>query len=137
MINSNLIKQLKKHEGLSNKSYQDSEGVWTIGYGHNLQVLKISKKQAEVWLIEDIEKAANDLIKYESKVIMLNQVRKNVLINMTFNLGISGLINFKKMWKAIKKEDYKKAAKEMLDSKWANQVGYRSIELSNQMRNGK
>ena len=66
----------------------------------------------------------------------INDARQAVLINMAFNIGLSGLFKFKKTISAIKGGFYEKAAKEMLDSKWANQVGNRATELSEQMRTG-
>jgi len=55
---------------------------------------------------------------------------------MAYNLGIAGLNKFRKMWAAIDVADYATAAEEMLDSKWAKQVGVRAIRLSRRMRTG-
>lgn len=67
----------------------------------------------------------------------LDEVRKAILINMCFNLGLPRLMTFRKMLKALEDRNYELAAKEMLDSKWAKQVGNRAIELSEMMRTGK
>lgn len=131
-----LLQQLKRHEGLRLKAYKDSEGIWTIGYGRNLQELSISDIQAERWLAEDIEKAKHDVFGSFPVCYSLTDLRQNVLVNMCFNLGISRLRKFKKMWKAIHDANYDEAAIEMLDSKWAKQVGRRATELANEMRKG-
>jgi len=55
---------------------------------------------------------------------------------MAFNLGFNGLMQFKRMWKHLGRHDYPGAAKEMLNSKWAFQVGNRAIELAKIMRTG-
>jgi len=66
----------------------------------------------------------------------MNPLRREVLINMRFNLGMSRLMGFVKMWQAIDDENWEAASKEMLDSLWAKQVGSRATELAEQMRTG-
>ncbi len=131
-----LIKQLKKHEGYRSKAYKDSVGVWTIGYGRNLQTMSISKAQAENWLIQDAQQAEIDLLRNFNIVQSLSENRQQVLINMTYNLGINGLSEFKKMWSAIEDGDFKTACKEMKNSSWYWQVGSRAVELIERMRVG-
>jgi len=57
-------------------------------------------------------------------------------MDMAFNMGVPRLCKFQKMWNAIHEEKYDVAAKEMLDSRWANQVKSRAIKLANAMHNG-
>ena len=59
-----------------------------------------------------------------------------IIVDMAFNLGVPRLSNFKKMWAAIHENNFEEAAKEMLDSRWARQVGRRAIELARWMRTG-
>ena len=66
----------------------------------------------------------------------MDDARLGVLIEMCYNLGLSGLAGFKKMLAAVEAGDYKKAAKEMLDSKWAFQVKGRAVELAKIMETG-
>ncbi|MCP3675461.1 MAG: lysozyme, partial [Gammaproteobacteria bacterium] len=102
-INQELLEaQLKLHEGLRLKPYHDTVGVLTVGYGHNLEKV-ITRDQAEIWLKEDIEAATYDLICAFPIVLELSEVRKRVLINMTFNMGINRLRGFKKMWRALER----------------------------------
>ena len=62
--------------------------------------------------------------------------RAEVLINMAFNLGITGLLKFRRALDAVRVDDYEAAATHMLDSRWASQVGRRAVELARQMRTG-
>jgi lysozyme len=130
-----LREQLIKHEGLRLKPYLDTEGIPTIGVGHNLNE-GISLAVAMFMLDDDISKHTHELERAHPVVKGLDQVRRDVLINMAFNLGVSRLSGFRKMWRAIHDEDWERAADEMMDSKWARQVGRRAAELSLQMRDG-
>lgn len=127
--------QLIRHEGLKLKPYLDSEGIPTIGVGHNLNE-GISLAVAMFMLDDDISSHTRELERAHPVVKRLDQVRRDVLINMAFNLGVSRLSGFRKMWRAIHDEDWERAGDEMMDSKWARQVGRRAAELSLQMRDG-
>jgi len=128
-----LIRQLKKHEGIRLKPYKDSVGKLTIGIGRNLDDVGITKNEAEFLLLNDISKVQTRLKKI-SWFNKLSENRKIVILNMTFNIGTSGLLKFKNMIKAIKQKDFKKASQEMLNSKWAVQVKSRAKELSKIMK---
>jgi lysozyme len=65
----------------------------------------------------------------------LSETRKSVLVNMAFNLGVAGLMKFKNMLKAVSEKRWEDASSEMLNSRWADQVGNRAIELSEMMAN--
>ena len=132
-----LIEQLKRHEGFRSKPYHCTAGKLTIGYGRNLDDVGISKTEAEQLLKNDIQQCINQLIARFPVVEKLDTVRFDCLINMCFNLGITRLSKFKKMWAAIEAKQYRRASEEMLDSKWANQVGVRAQELAYQMLTGK
>ncbi|NQZ10293.1 MAG: lysozyme, partial [Algicola sp.] len=62
--------------------------------------------------------------------------RKQVLLNMAFNLGIYGLLKFRRMLNAMDCADYVEAGQQMLDSRWAEQVGDRAVELAHMMIEG-
>lgn len=126
----------RKYEGLRLKPYKCPAGKLTIGYGHNLEDNGITAEQAEQMLKQDMEYA--DLECYASipEYGYLNDARKFVLLDMCFNMGINRLLTFKKMLAAIKNGYFDRAAYEMLDSKWAIQVGRRAAELSEIMRKG-
>jgi lysozyme len=135
----NRIKaQLVRHEGLRLKPYRCTAGKLTIGIGRNLDDCGISQSEAYVMLINDIMNCEKQL---QSKIPDiyngLDEVRKSVLLNMCFNLGINGLLGFKNTLEFTKAGDWERAANNMLVSKWAKQVGRRAIELSELMRKGK
>lgn len=131
-----LIEQLKRHEGMRLKPYKCTAGKLTIGYGRNLEDKGISKHEAELMLSNDIHEVQDELTKRLPVYFKLNQARKDALANMGFNLGVTGLLKFKKMISALESGDYNLAAAEMLDSRWASQVGQRSKELAEQIRTG-
>jgi lysozyme len=134
---SDLITQLKRHEGLRLKPYQCTADKMTIGYGRNLDDVGISQAEAETLLTNDIARAETQLLKALPWVKQLTQTRREVLINMAFNLGIVGLLKFKNTLGHIRAGRYASAAQEMLKSRWALQVGKRANELAEQMRTGK
>jgi lysozyme len=131
-----LIEQLKRHEGFRRKAYKCSAGKTTIGYGRNLDDVGVSHQEALDMLCSDIVNARTQVLDTFHYAIHIDGVRLDVLINMAFNLGIRGLLKFNKMHMAINEKDFTKASEEMLDSRWATQVGRRAIELSDQMRTG-
>ena len=138
MNDNNIRTEIKKHEGYSATVYVDSVGVPTVGYGHALlQGSKIPHMVAELLFDQDFDIAVKD---YEILTlrwsINLDPVRRGVLVNMLFNMGMSRVSKFQKMLTVLQAGDYDKAADEMLDSRWATQVGKRADELAKIMRNG-
>jgi len=134
-----LIDQLRRHEGLRLDPYKDSLGYSTIGYGHKITGPHlIDKEIAEAIFRHDVAQAVNDSYRIPRDLRShLNQTRMRVITNMIYNMGLRGTMLFKRMWAAIERDDFKTAADEMLDSRWARkQVGNRAIELSEIMRRG-
>ena len=128
--------ELKLDEGCRKKPYVDTAGVMTVGYGRNLQDTGIRQDEAEYLLWNDLRFAWDGLIRAYPWVQALNDARQEVLINMAVNLGLTRLGQFKKMLNALRASDWERAADEMLDSKWATQVGKRAERLAAQMRDG-
>lgn len=116
-----------KHEGMVLYPYRDSVGKLTIGVGHNLDDLGISRRAAEFILDEDIANA-EEMLEEVFDVESLPSSVKAVMLDMMFNLGYNRFIGFKKMIAAVKAGDYKLAAKEAKNSKWCKQVGSRCEE---------
>lgn len=135
MITDSLIGRVKLHEGKRNFPYRCTAGKLTIGYGRNLEDVGITDEEAEYLLMHDLEKAEKEASKLDCYK-KLNQGRKDILIEMVFNLGYPRLCGFKKMIQALDRGDYDKAADEMLDSKWARDVGERAKTLAYFMRIG-
>lgn len=131
-----LAARIRKNEGLSYLPYRCSAGALTIGYGHNLDARGISIEAAELLLKQDLEIAEKEVKNAFIWWPKLDDARLGVLIEMCYNLGISRLVGFKKMLAALEEGDYKKAAKEMLDSKWAFDVKGRARELAEIMQTG-
>lgn len=129
----NVIESIKKHEGFRKRMYKDSVGVPTIGYGFNLEQIELPKPVAELWLSFEIEKHQRELEEFHW-YNKLDEVRKDVLLDMHYNLGHGRFKQFKNMIQALENQKYGKAADEMLDSKWAVQVGSRAETLANKMR---
>jgi len=128
-----ILDQLKRDEGRRPEPYQDTRGVWTVGYGHNLTVGALSDDAMEQILRDDVqavETACLSLPIWKD----LSEARKGVLLNMAFNLGFVGLMQFRAMYVALESGDYETAAAEMLNSTWARQVGARADRLAKQMQ---
>ena len=132
---SKLIEQLKVHEGFRSKPYKCTADKLTIGYGFNLDA-GIDSQLAEIILTYQASKIINTLSGFDWYDSIDSEPRKDVIVNMAFNIGISGALKFVRMINSIKLNDYHQAASEMLDSKWAKQVGGRATELAEQMRSG-
>ena len=132
-----LAGQLKRHEGERLTVYLCTNKKLSIGVGRNLEERGISEAESQLMLQNDIEYFTDAVIR-NIDVSYCNEVRIAVLINMAFNLGIQGLLGFKKTIAAIERGDFDYAAVEMLDSKWAREdVSIeRSSELSNQLKTG-
>ena len=127
---------LVRHEGLRLFPYECTAGKLTIGVGRNLEDVGITEDEAIYLLRNDIARCAAELAQAKPIVKSLDDVRYFVLLNMAFNLGITRLLKFKKMWEAIEDSRYTDAALEMQDSRWCEQVGGRCKELAVLMENG-
>lgn len=132
----NLIEQLVRDEDLKLKPYKDSVGKLTIGVGRNLDDVGISRDEAMTMLANDVQHARNQLEQHLPWAGGLDEVRQGALLNMTFNMGIGGLLNFRQFLAALQSGDYKTAAAQMLDSLWAKQVGARAERLALQIESG-
>ncbi len=133
-----IKEQLVRHEGLRLKPYRCTADKLTIGIGRNLDDCGISQTEAYVLLENDIQNCEKKLLDEIPEIYNpLDEVRKSVLLNMCFNLGIGGLLGFNNTLAFIAAGDWERAANGMLASKWAKQVGRRAIELSEMMRKGK
>lgn len=135
MDNVKAAAYIRRYEGFSRLPYKCPTGHLTIGYGHNLEN-GISAAAAEFLLQEDLARAERAVKNAFPWWWKLDDARQFVLVDMAFNMGLAGLKGFKKMLAAAEQGDYQTAAKEMLASKWAAQVGRRAVELSKIMEKG-
>ena len=131
-----LIRQLRLHEGERLQPYRCTAGKLTIGIGRNLDDRGITREESAMLLSNDIRLAETQLVRALPWVAQLDDVRQRVLLDMAFNLGVPGLLQFKRTLGAIEAGQYEKAAAMMLDSKWSKQVGTRAERLSRMMFTG-
>lgn len=144
--NEKFFAQLKRHEGLRMEAYLCPAGKLTIGYGHNCETWPvegvrkvgdvISREKAEELLVEDVFGMVDELDDALPWWREMSEPRQAVLLNMAFNMGLPKLLTFKKAIAAMYVGDWNKAAHEMLDSRWAEQVKGRAAELATQMVTG-
>ena len=152
-----LMQKLVAHEGLRLQVYEDSLGIATIGIGRNLEdrgitpeelawmdipnmaivhTMGITEADAMYLAQNDVQIVEDELLRAHPCVDRLDAVRQLILVDMAFNMGVPRLCKFKKMWAAVHENKFDIAAKEMLDSRWANQVKSRAVKLANAMHNG-
>lgn len=125
-----------KHEGFRDCVYTDTTGHLTIGYGHNLEARPISQNAGSLILDDDMLWFLQKLDHHLDFFRDLDDARKSVLVDMAYNLGLNGLLQFDKMLNALREKDYSKAADEMLNSKWAIEVGERAEDNAYIIRTG-
>lgn len=132
-----LTAQLTRHEGLRLKPYRDTVGKLTVGIGRNLDDVGIFAHEATYLLSGDIDRAIRGLTaRYPEWFPALDPVRQSVLVNMAFNMGLTTLASFRRTLDCVARGQYGEASDAMLQSKWAEQVGQRAVELAAQMRTG-
>jgi len=125
-----LRNTLIRHEGLKLLPYKCTAGKLTLGVGRNIEDRGISKETAMQMLDEDIEICLNELMERLNYFETLPTEVQETLVNLCFNMGISRLMKFQLMLGAIEAGQYELAAKELLDSRYARQVGKRAEELA-------
>tara|TARA_R100000655_G_scaffold33594_2_gene66128 strand:- start:25383 stop:25784 length:402 start_codon:yes stop_codon:yes gene_type:complete len=129
-----LIESIKENEGYKSTVYTDTLGYDTIGYGFAIKDLELDEEVCDLILDKKLDKlidATNNKFPFLRE---LPQDKCEVVFEMVYQLGLTGVSKFKKMLKALEIKDYDKASAEMLDSLWAKQTPNRAIKLSNQMK---
>jgi len=138
MINNDrLVKQLVVHEGLKLEPYKCTSNKLTIGVGRNLDDLGISKDEAEYMLKNDILRVQCECMSSFLWFDRLSSLRKEAIINLVFNMGITKFKQFKKTIAYIESGDFDLAGAELLNSRYADQVGQRAIDVANQLSSNK
>ena len=130
-----LKKRIKKNEGFSLKPYKDQLGHLTIGYGHlilpnetYLLKNKTNKPQLNAIFDQDFERALGDykrLIKQKHH----NRKDKELLIEMTYQMGAKRVLKFKKLISNMQKNKKHLVCFEMMDSLWYTQTPNRVKNL--------
>tara|TARA_R110002020_G_scaffold13250_18_gene47826 strand:- start:2476 stop:2895 length:420 start_codon:yes stop_codon:yes gene_type:complete len=136
MDSKKLIEELKRDEGVKLFPYKCSANKLTIGVGRNIEERGITEDEANYLLKNDLTMCVEEVESIFTWYPYLTDSRKRVIVNMVFNLGLSRFLNFKKFIDAMEQKDYETAGKEMLDSKWAKQVGDRAKRLKQMIVEG-
>ena len=134
-----LKEQLKRDEGVVNHAYQDSLGFTTIGVGRLIDANRgggLSDSEVDYLLNNDITDKTAQVLAALPWASKLSRPRFAVLVNMAFQMGIGGLLQFKRTLGSIEDGQYGEAAKEMLDSTWAKQTPARAHRMALQMETG-
>lgn len=133
MDRQRLFTQLRLHEGVEHKPYKCTAGYLTIGVGRNIEERGLSDDEIDFLLDNDINIVVDELGRTYDWFFDLSEVRQRVVADMVFNLGLPRFAQFKNMIAAIEAEDYVQASNEMMDSRWAQQVGLRASRLAEMM----
>jgi len=134
-----LKSQLLREEGAESCAYQDSLGYWTIGVGRLIDSRKgggLSPDEIEYLLDNDIKRNYETVLAALPWMERLNDARQAVLIGMAFQMGIGGLLKFKRMLSAVEDGQYFEAAAQMVESAWAKQTPARAARMAKQMETG-
>lgn len=145
---SEAFNMLMQDEGLKLQLYKCTEGYYTIGIGH---MISPDKKVAERVLIQKFGKTtitreqAIMLFKQDyhhavlsaQSIVRLDTYREMALANMVFQMGLGGVLKFKKMIAALKVENWNEAYKQALDSAWYKQTPNRAKRVAEVLRDGK
>ena len=137
-----LLKSVKEHEGYRNKVYLDTLGKRTVGVGHLCveDFWEDDKEYEEDFLMDILKKDLQEAIRgarslmEEHDCADIDEQAEEILIEMVFQLGMTGVSKFKNMWKALSELNYVGASYEMLDSKWAKQTPNRAKDMAQIMK---
>lgn len=134
-----LLEMIRRHEGFVSHAYQDHLGYWTIGYGRLIDERRgggISRDEAEYLLSNDVSQVKEQLSERLPWWDQIDEARQAALVNMAFQLGIDGLLQFRNTLHLLQNERWEWAAKEALNSRWASQTPERAQEIAEILRTG-
>lgn len=123
------------NEGYRQTPYEDSEGILTVGVGFNLEQ-GFTLEECMLIVNHRLDRLVAELCNRVPVYLKVCQVRKIVLLDMAYNLGVNRLLGFRKMLAALNEGDYQLAANEMLDSRYAKQVKGRALRNAQMMETG-
>jgi len=132
-----LRRMIERHEGKVSHAYQDHLGFWTIGVGRLIDERRgggLSDKEIDFLLENDIGRVIDDLSRRLPFWVRLTTTQQQALASMAFQLGVNGLLNFRRMLAALEQGDGATAEREALDSKWAQQTPGRATEVASMLR---
>ena len=137
-----LLESVKKHEGYRNKVYLDTLGKRTVGVGHLCveDFWEDDKEYEEKFLMEILQKDLQQAIRGARSLMEehgcadIDEKAEELLIEMVFQLGMTGVSKFRNMWKALAEKNYIGASYEMLDSRWSKQTPNRAKSMAQIMK---
>ena len=129
-MTSDLLEAVKLSEGFRDKVYKDTLGIDTIGYGFAIKDLVIDEDIAEMILRRKLDSLVDRVDKRFNFMSDMPIEVKDVIYEMCYQLGVTGVSKFKKTLAYLENKEFKMASKEMLDSKWARQTPNRANKLS-------
>jgi lysozyme len=150
----NLLADLERDEGYRANPYLDTEQIWSLGIGRNLEAnpltgaewkqlleageisVSISLAGARRLVRDALPAIATQCATTFTWWAALDEPRREVIANLVFNLGMKKLFGFKEMLKAMHERDYERAGSELEDSRWFRQVKSRGPRLVNQLKTG-
>ncbi len=131
---------LERFEGFRSEIYFDTEMIETVGIGRNLEVYPFDEEEqleydrggykhvdAVAWAYEKLSQCRLDIMVHKPTLVRCPPVVRLIVTDMTYNLGLRGVLGFKKFFEALRQEDYKRAALELQDSKYFSQTGTRAL----------
>ena len=131
---SKLIEAVKLSEGFRDRVYKDTLGIDTIGYGFAIKDLVLDRDIGDLILMKKLHKLLERILIAFPWFKDIDDRAKSVVVNMCYQLGLSGFSKFKKTIYLLETEQYEEASVEMLDSLWAKQTPRRAKELSETLR---
>ena len=130
-----IYDQLRRDESVRDTMYRDELGNATVGVGHNLST-PLSARAIQMILEDDVSAKKIEMDASLPWAASLDDARYGALLNLSFNMGVGGLLGFPRMLRAIQAQDWDVAARELLDSRYARQVGDRATRLAAQLQTG-
>jgi len=141
-----LVEWIKFEEGFRDRPYRDTLEVRTVGYGRNLVTHPLpqrnwssdpcTREEAEEWLRDELADMFSRLRERRPVIETLDPVRSAALMNMCYQLGVAGVLGFRKMWGAVEDEDFAGAAVAAENSRWARQTPNRARRVCRALETG-
>lgn len=139
-MKAELSRQLRGDEDVRPQAYKDSLGFLTIGIGRLVDDRKLGSglrpSEMDFMLANDIEDRTAALTKRLPWLYLLDDARQGALLNMSFQLGVEGLLGFKNTLELVRKGQFSDASANMLLSLWARQTPNRAKRIAEQMKTG-
>lgn len=153
-MSAQLLEDLERDESYRAAPYKCPSDFWTLGIGQNLEANPLTGQQWKQLL--DAKMLALSISPAGAKFLLaqavqnveaqcaitfkwwraLDEVRRDALVNLCFNIGMTRLLGFRRMLEAFNARNFEHAADELLNSRYAKQVGARARRLAHMIRTG-